>query len=288
MNRKKHYNVKMIYYPETEECEVQIFNTPILSPDEHIDRQPVEPDDEEIRAAREKRNQERNMRRAKKRIFKLARANKWQFWVTLTLDPQKIDRTNYDRCVKKVRNVIKSAVRRYGAELRYLIVPDCHEDGCWHFHGLMSGLGDLADSGRRRCMGRHDGGELKQAKYYKTEEVPAGIEKVQMVWNWTKFTLGWSTIVELGEEDSAKTSNYLCNDHLFKGMSALPKGRKRYFYSKNLNVPEERELMLRPEEAQELFFSLGDVMTHQKAVTVKKNGKIHNRILYAQFKGLVQ
>jgi len=44
---KKQYNVKMIYYPETEECEIQFFNKAIQSPDEDIDRQPVEPEDEE-------------------------------------------------------------------------------------------------------------------------------------------------------------------------------------------------------------------------------------------------
>jgi len=37
----------MIYYPETEECEIQFFNKAIQSPDEDIDRQPVEPEDEE-------------------------------------------------------------------------------------------------------------------------------------------------------------------------------------------------------------------------------------------------
>ncbi len=288
MKAKKQYNVKMIYYPETEECEIQFFNKAIQSPDEDIDRQPVEPEDEKVRATREKINQERNMRRAKKKIFQLARANKWQYWVTLTLNPEKIDRSDYDTCVKKVRNVIKSAVRRYGEDLRYLMVPDCHEDGCWHFHGLMFGLGDLEDSGRRRCVGTYDGGELKQAKYYKTEEVPAGMEKVQMVWNWSKFRLGWTTIVEIGDEDSAKTSNYLCNDHLFKGMSALPKGRKRYFFSKNLNVPREKTYLMKPEDAHELFFGFDGEVKYQKAVTVKKNGKIYNRILYAQTKGLVQ
>lgn len=60
------------------------------------------------------------------------------FW-TLTFDPNKIDRTNAQavfNCYKKYVNNIKKQYPSFG----YMTFPEQHEDGCFHFHLLTNGL----------------------------------------------------------------------------------------------------------------------------------------------------
>ena len=41
-----------------------------------------------------------SMKRAKQKIYDLSRANEWEYFVTLTFDPNKVHRYDYTDCVK--------------------------------------------------------------------------------------------------------------------------------------------------------------------------------------------
>ena len=89
---------------------------------------------------------ERSMRRARAKLRRLALANDFEYFVTLTLDPAKIDRYDPAAVVKKLGQWADNMVRRHG--LRYILVPELHKDGAIHFHGFMAGRGlKVCDSG---------------------------------------------------------------------------------------------------------------------------------------------
>lgn len=89
---------------------------------------------------------ERSMRRARAKLRRLALANEFEYFVTLTLDPAKIDRYNGAAVVKVLGRWCDNMVRRHG--LRYVLVPERHKDGAFHFHGFFAGKGlQIVDSG---------------------------------------------------------------------------------------------------------------------------------------------
>lgn len=81
-----------------------------------------------------------NISRAKSRIRELASCNPWSHFATLTLNPDKIIRTEKPTITKCLGNWIGNYNRKYGAKLKYLIIPEQHKDGAWHFHGLLNGI----------------------------------------------------------------------------------------------------------------------------------------------------
>ena len=89
---------------------------------------------------------ERSMRRARAKLRRLALANQFAYFVTLTLDPARIDRYDPAAITKALGRWCDNMVRRHG--LRYILVPELHQDGAIHFHGFMAGEGlDARDSG---------------------------------------------------------------------------------------------------------------------------------------------
>lgn len=91
-------------------------------------------------------NMLRSMRRARAKLRRLALANDFRYFVTLTLDASKIDRYDGQAVVKALSRWADNMVRRCG--LRYILVPELHKDGAFHFHGFLSGDGlKVVDSG---------------------------------------------------------------------------------------------------------------------------------------------
>ena len=79
----------------------------------------------------------RSVRRAKAQLRRLALANEFTHFVTLTLDKEKIDRFDVKEIAKKLNNWTKNMVKRKG--FRYILVPELHLDGAIHFHGFVAG-----------------------------------------------------------------------------------------------------------------------------------------------------
>lgn len=87
-------------------------------------------------AARRAENEARSMRRARAKVRRLALANDFKWFVTLTLDPEKVDRMDGAAVVKKLNVWCSNAVQRQG--LRYILVPERHKKGGIHFHGFFN------------------------------------------------------------------------------------------------------------------------------------------------------
>lgn len=133
--------------------------------------------------AEEKANRGRAKRRARQRVYDLAACNRFDLFVTLTLDRQKCDRYDYKAVVRKLGQWLDNRVRRAG--LRYLMVPEFHKDGAVHFHGLINSEAvKLLDSGRRYKDGR-------------------------VIYNLPEWSLGFTTAIPLAGDYSAVCA-YIC------------------------------------------------------------------------------
>ena len=156
----------------------------------------------------------RSMRRARAQLRRLALANSFDYFVTLTLDPQRIDRYDGAAVVKALNQWCNNMVKRHG--LRYVLVPEQHKDGAFHFHGFMGGPGlNAADSGVQ-----WDG---------------------RPVYNLPQWTLGFTTAQRLYGTYSAAVG-YCCK-YIGKQQGQRPLGR--WYYSGGaLAKPEKQYITL--------------------------------------------
>ena len=86
-----------------------------------------------------------NIARARTNIFELAMCNHWDFFVTLTLSPEKLYKLGLNRYdlkefYKYFSKWVNNQSRRGDKKINYLLVPEQHKNGAWHFHGFMSGI----------------------------------------------------------------------------------------------------------------------------------------------------
>ena len=86
---------------------------------------------------RDNKNKERAIRRAKSSIRDYVKTNvDLNYFVTYTLDPKIMDRYDSAAIYAKVRAWLSNGVARKG--FKYVLVPEKHKDGAWHFHGFVN------------------------------------------------------------------------------------------------------------------------------------------------------
>lgn len=83
---------------------------------------------------------ESSLSRTKSAIFELALCNDWDWFLTLTLNPEYHDRKDLNSYKTKLSIWIKNYNRIHQTNIKYLLIPENHKDGSWHMHGLMMGL----------------------------------------------------------------------------------------------------------------------------------------------------
>ena len=103
---------------------------------------------------------ENNLCRAKSTVRELALCNDWDYWCTFTLSPDKQNRYDLEAFVKKFSEFIHNYNRRCDPEdkVKYLLVPEKHQDGAWHMHGLIKGI-------RKKDLYKNQNGYLSWKQY---------------------------------------------------------------------------------------------------------------------------
>lgn len=83
-----------------------------------------------------------NLARAKSVVRELALCNSWDYWCTFTISPERYDRYNLSAYFKDFAEFLHNYNRRCSEndKVRYLLVPEQHEDGAWHLHGFIKGI----------------------------------------------------------------------------------------------------------------------------------------------------
>lgn len=145
------------------------------------------------------------------KIYDYAHANTWEWFLTLTFDPSQVDRYNYDDCCRLL-SLWLDRTRKYNPDMKYIIVPELHEDGAFHFHGLFSGISE------------------EHFTYWKN-----GIFHV------SNYGYGFTTATKV--KDTLKAAGYI-GKYITKELCAVSKFRKRYWASRNLMIGEVKTLVL--------------------------------------------
>ncbi len=167
-----------------------------------------------------------NIVKTREKVYDIARANIWNYFITLTFNKRKIDRYNYDECIKKMSRYLRNFKYRYKdvcPNFRYLIIHEKHEDGAYHFHGLIYLDVPIGLTPALYPMIHRLGGK----PIYK---------KGKQVFNWGTYTSGYSTVTKI--QNLEATCKYILK-YVTKDIDKYyTKGRRRFMYSSNCLKPE--------------------------------------------------
>lgn len=166
------------------------------------------------------------------------------WFITLTFSPDNVDRFDYDAVCALMLKFTRS-LRHYNC--LYLIIPEQHKSGAWHFHGLIKG--DLP---------------VVPAISPKTGKCIFDNNR-RLVYNVTNFDVGFTTATKIGDSDRAVSylTKYLTKDKMTK----VPKGKKRYWASRKLPTPEVETFLSGLEEASQLIHAC----RYQKEISARFN-----------------
>lgn len=155
--------------------------------------------------------------RSRKAIYDIGRCNVWDWFLTLTLNPEVVDRYDYHACNRKL-SVWLNNMKKKCPDMKYLIIPEQHEKGGWHFHGLFANIDGL---------GFENTGKLSK--------------RGQEIFHCSSYKYGWQEAVKVYNHFGAVA--YL-SKYITKNLCQMLKGKKRYWFSKNCDLPviEEYEL----------------------------------------------
>ena len=225
------YNVRVIEYPNGE-IQVRHYGTPLKRKEVDCYEKDMEFFHEEILdfdinpftgkkpkeiynfdnfLKSQEENERRSYNRTKNKIYEYSRCVKWEKFITLTFNADKVDRYNFDECSLIARKWLNNQ-RRNAPQLQYLLVPELHKDGAIHFHGLLANTGKMKfkDSGKRT-------------------------KDKRIIYNMSAWKNGFTTAVDV--YNTHGVSKYIAK-YITKELCGLTKGKNRYFVSSNMPTPK--------------------------------------------------
>lgn len=161
-------------------------------------------DEEEIYLERKYHYHKNSIKRSKDAVFDIVLMNEWDFFFTGTLSNDcGVDRYDADEVCKVVNRFMYSQVRQ-GNVIRYIFVPEEHEDGAIHYHGFIKinpkRLGNGFDI--KLAINPHTGKPI----FRKVKDL--GTYKVG-VFNWLNWEFGYTTVIPM-YGNRQKAANYMC------------------------------------------------------------------------------
>lgn len=222
------YNVKAIEYPDS--VHLRIYSHPIIHESKIISngskkvassREPHERTEKQI-----KHSMDSSVGRTVNKIYSITRSNKWEYFITLTIDPKKLDSTDFSLILDKLSIWVNNLKRRYAPNLRYIFVPELHKDKTkWHFHGLFADVGSIPFTfSGKTCVGRYIYDYVRKPYAMKVYNLP--------LWKY-----GFSTATQV--RDSSKSGAYITK-YITKDVSMVLKNRHRFVASHNCDTPIEK------------------------------------------------
>lgn len=154
----------------------------------------------------------RQLRRIRKTSRSVAYGSRWAWYVTLTVSPDLCDRYSFDDIY---RRVFRDIIYRYNHGVRsdrrllYFFVPEFHNDGAVHLHGLLKNV-------RRESLRKNEHGYLEIADF--------------------RERFGFMNIQSLSKsscKDYKKAVDYVLK-YVTKSFEDLPPGVHAYYCSKGL------------------------------------------------------
>ncbi len=191
--------------------------------------------------------------RTKNKIYNYARDNKWEWFLTFTFDPKKVDSFDYDIITETMRLFLWYVKRTSKTDTKYLIVPEKHKSGRYHLHGVFSNM-DMS-LWKMTFSGHLTKGGLP-------------------IYNIKGFPYGFTTATQV--QSSTRVSHYIAK-YITKDMFDGIKNKKRYWSTKNLSCGTHTTMLLSKSELQILLDSIGEVQNMKTVDTP------YNQMHYYEF-----
>lgn len=169
----------------------------------------------------------KSINRTKTKISDYILCNDFDMFATFTFDPKIVgekSRYNFLYCANLLSEWLRveqqNHQRKFGSKFRYLIVPEQHKDGAWHFHAVIGGyksptltFTDL--SNKWLTYAERSKYSLKTRKFF------------------TRYNLGRNELQPIRSRE--RLASYI-KKYITKSLLELP-GKKRYWSSRNLLKP---------------------------------------------------
>lgn len=170
---------------------------------------------------------EKSINRTKTKISDYVLCNNFSHFATFTFSPEKVkNRYDFVEMSKLLKNWLKTEQqnheRNHGFKFKYLIVPERHKDGAWHFHALLENYQNACADFYSSKNPFITVSEIKTAKRFAYRKYLV------------RYTLGRSEIAPI--RDKTKMANYI-KKYITKSLIVEP-NVKRFWSSRNLEKPE--------------------------------------------------
>ncbi len=160
-----------------------------------------------------------NLSRAKATAYALAICNPWEYFVTLTLDKQKYDRTDLGKFKKDLAQLVRDVRKKYPQnEIKYFLIPERHKDGCWHMHGFFHGL------------------PMEELHEFSLDDhiphkIRSRITQGKKVYTWARYAkkFGFSDLEQIENHEAA--SNYMMKYITKEAMNTIKELNAHIFYA---------------------------------------------------------
>ena len=219
----------------------------------------------EERKAKDEANKRATKTRAMESILQYAGNNQWDYFATITFDPNKVDRKDFNQCSKVIDDYLIS-LKKFIAyhklpKMQYVVVPEKHKDGAFHFHALINNLPK-----QRITRATNKGKELCD-------------KANRPIFNFD-YEYGFTTVVPVGQnyEEQSKVGSYIAK-YITKDLMASIKGAKCYWATRGLKKDNLiAQGMLTPGDKYELQEQLHEQADFKKSVAIKATN--NNKHIY--------
>lgn len=187
--------------------------------------------------------------RAKNKVYRIARSNTWDWFITFTFERTKTDASDYDEVVEKLQTCLEHIRQRKCPNMKYLIVAELHADKTnYHFHGLLANCDEL------------------RFRFWKVDR-----KKNLPIYNIVDWSYGFSTATRV--QDTSRVSSYITK-YITKDVDHHLKEKRRFYYSRNCNIAEEELFLFDEEDFLKVY---NDRIIYTKTVDVPQ---AHQQIHY--------
>lgn len=230
------YNVKVIEYLDS--VQVRTYKRPVAVKNKTTVS--ISPKENKERTKRQIEHSEASsVNRTVSQIYSISRSNHWEYFITLTINPKKLDSSDFQLITEKLNIWTNNLKKRYAPDLKYIIVPELHKDKTkWHFHGLFSDVGKIPfEFSGKTCVGKF---------VYDYAKKPFATK----VYNLPLWKYGFSTATKV--KDSSRASSYITK-YITKDLSHVLRNQHRYFASQNMDKPLERVYNIDYDELSRIY-----------------------------------
>lgn len=181
-----------------------------------------------------------SMRRTKNKIKGYIYATQWDYFVTLTLDPKKINRYSRDELLKKMNSILTN-YKKHNPDIKYVLIPEFHKDKAIHLHGFIKDVPDVKKTRLKNKYGRN-------------------------IYNWNLWAekLGNTRLDIVPDTEERLKMYHYCMKYITIEMMIHLINKKRYFASKGLLQPNAKYLL-----SDDIMLSTSDYLNDNNIISYR-------------------